>query len=146
MSDTQAPAVASDALLDSDGCELAIGRTYKIASAPECTNRFKCVALHDPNGTMFVREHDGMVHLGREFIEYRNGVGYYNVSDTSNPAVGGRESSSVPCTGVVLPPDSENKAKGNSDELHLQRLEAKHRQDQRTHNPSNAPFRRTMAV
>ena len=84
MSDTQAPAVASDALLDSDGCELAIGRTYKIASAPECTNRFKCVALHDPNGTMFVREHDGMVHLGREFIEYRNGVGYYNVSDTSN--------------------------------------------------------------
>ena len=87
MSDTQAPAVASDALLDSDGCELAIGRTYKIASAPECTNRFKCVALHDPNGTMFVREHDGMVHLGREFIEYRNGVGYYNVSDTSNPGV-----------------------------------------------------------
>jgi hypothetical protein len=27
-----------------------------------------------------------------------------------NPAVRGRESPSVPCTGVVLPPDSENKS------------------------------------
>jgi len=34
----------------------------------------------------------------------------------SNPAVTGRESSSVPCTGVVLPPDSDNQSEGNSNE------------------------------
>jgi len=95
-SDSNKTAVPSNPLLDSDGCELAIGHTYKIASAPECTNRFKCVALHDPNGTMFVREHDGMVHLGREFIEFHNGVGYYNVSDTSNPVVSGQAAHDAP--------------------------------------------------
>ena len=76
--------ITSTDLLDADGRELVRGHVYKIASAPECCNRFRCVALHDPNGTMFVRDHDGMVHLGREFIEYRNGVRYYDVSDTSN--------------------------------------------------------------
>ena len=76
--------ITSTDLLDADGRELVRGKTYRIASAPACTNRFRCVALHDPNGTMFVREHDGMVHLGREFIEYRGGIGYYDVSDTSN--------------------------------------------------------------
>ena len=76
--------ITSTDLLDADGRELVRGKTYRIASAPECTNRFRCVALHDLNGTMFVRDHDGMAHLGREFIEYRDGVRYYNVSDTSN--------------------------------------------------------------
>ena len=76
--------ITSTDLLDADGHELARGHVYKIASAPDCRNRFRCVALHDPNGTMFVRVHDGMVHLGREFIEYRNGVRYYDVSDVSN--------------------------------------------------------------
>ena len=33
-----------------------------------------------------------------------------NAARSSNPAVTGRESSSVPCTGVVLPPDSENQS------------------------------------
>lgn len=110
MSKPEAPAVASNALLDSDGCELAIGHTYIIASAPECTNRFKCVALHDPNGAMFVREHDGMVHLGREFIEFLNGVGYYNVSDTSNPSHQPRRTScGVGLDGVVGRPDDLTK-------------------------------------
>jgi hypothetical protein len=62
---------------------LEIGAIYKIAES-ESTNRFRCVATHDPNGTMFVREHDGMEHLGREFIEYRNGERYYAVEKVSS--------------------------------------------------------------
>jgi hypothetical protein len=83
--------IAFTDLLDADGRQLAKGHVYKIASAPDCRNRFRCVALHNPNGTMFVREHDGMVHLGREFIGYRDGVRYYDVSDTSNKTMGGGE-------------------------------------------------------
>ena len=59
------------------------GAIYKIAGS-ESKNRFRCVATHDPNGTMFVREHDGMVHLGREFIEYQNGKPYYAVEKVSS--------------------------------------------------------------
>jgi len=76
--------ITSTDLLDATGHELVRGHVYRIASAPECSNRFRCVALHDPNGSMFVREHDNMVYLGREFIAYRNGVRYYDVFDTSN--------------------------------------------------------------
>ena len=76
--------ITSTDLLDAAGHELVRGHIYRIASAPECPNRFRCVALYDPNGTMFVRENDDMVHLGREFIEYRNGVRYYDVFDTAN--------------------------------------------------------------
>ena len=82
--------ITSTDLLDADGHELVRGYIYMIASAPECPNRFRCVALHDPNGTMFVRDHDDLVHLGREFIEYRDGVRYYDVSDTSNVKIEAR--------------------------------------------------------
>jgi len=82
--DGAASLVRSDALLDADGIQLVIGHAYRIASAPECANRFRCAARNDPNGTMFVRIHDGMVHLGREFIEFRDGIPYWDVSDTSN--------------------------------------------------------------
>jgi len=72
-------------MLDADGHELVWGRIYRIASAPECENRFRCVAVDDPNGTMFVRLRDGMFHLGREFIEWRGETCYYDVSsDVAN--------------------------------------------------------------
>jgi len=69
-------------LRDTCGCQLVKGQYYKIASE-HSSNRFKCVFVDDPNGTMFVRESDGMVFLGREFIKYRDGIPYWDVYGSS---------------------------------------------------------------
>ena len=68
----------NEEILDADGIPLIIGGIYRIKSS-KSTNRFKCVRKNDNNGTMFIRIHDNMVHLGREFIEFKNGIGYYNI-------------------------------------------------------------------
>lgn len=45
-----------------------------------------------------------------ESPQFIHGVLCTRIESLANPAVRGRESPSVPCTGVVLPPDSENKS------------------------------------
>lgn len=67
------------AILDADGKDLRPGVEYKIASKPDCPNRFICVRTHDPNGHMFTRVGDAMVHLGREFIAYKDQRAYYDL-------------------------------------------------------------------
>jgi hypothetical protein len=72
-------------LVDAMGKGLVKGVVYKIASVPDCDNRFRCVAVDDLNETMFIRENDKMVHLGREFIAFRQGVRYYDLFRDNAP-------------------------------------------------------------
>lgn len=49
--------------------DLIVGQTYALKSG----NRFELIDEYHPNKECFKRLHDGELHLGREFIEFRHG-------------------------------------------------------------------------
>lgn len=77
------PGAALGAILDADGLELVPGEVYRIASKPACPNRFTCVRMGGRSGYAFIRVQDAVVHLCREFIEWKDNLAYYDLMRVS---------------------------------------------------------------